>query len=598
MRANYLLFLLIFLAVLCAGYAEDEQDEVSILRCVCSEILETEIVKIEFSANDSILGKYKDQILDSKNWCLVSASGDTLRITEAIVISESETEGNDKVYLLSNQFEVSKSAQKKETSLSMEKPLVIVNPCYRYTYSSVMNPCRMIFTYQDSVLTKYKDRILDSKNWCLVTSSKDTLRIKKVAVINSGGQDNVCLVFIYENGSETKAEEKKTSVVADSLEIPDPVLNFSQGEKDQACFLILEFEAKVYRKYKEVINDKDNWYVKTKEGKKIVPSNIWENTNRWEEEPYTVYLDFTVGYDSLKKRSTDLVFMDKKTKPVNRLNVTAFKMSDFNFKFQRTTDEAMNWDVEYDLKGDGQLISWATDDDRVHSLGVNIEVASEGVFRVPDVRGVTTQSSASLSGGWFYTRDVGKSRVKSYYVTLNAGLDFETMEDSLTNGTITTNRTYDVSLKAIIPWTDIPAMFVQDYWGYYRGGTPVYLAFEYLGPGLDDENDGTPSRLDGTAKYEISFHPLCILKGTWCWSYFWDPPDNALSQNWHYTYQYAMKLEEVLKIIGTGIPFLNDYLTKQKEAGNNYVYYQLAFGRKAPDFERRSESSIGFSFGF
>ncbi len=178
-----------------------------------------------------------------------------------------------------------------------------------------------------------------------------------------------------------------------------------------------------------------------------------------------------------------------------------------------------------------------------------------------------------------------------YRAEISAAYQFETSTDAGNRLFTVINKAFTIGLNLELPYTNYPMYKLHSKTGYARLAMPLTVKMAYLFEGENQEDIGTPSRLDIEARYELAFSPYLILKGTWAYSKFSNAPAGFISDATFYSLTIAQDLD----VLKDKFDLLNLLLGGQKEAlGKHFIFYRISVGRRTPAFQDIREQSFGF----
>ncbi len=266
------------------------------------------------------------------------------------------------------------------------------------------------------------------------------------------------------------------------------------------------------------------------------------------------------------------------------------KAIDLNVK--RLTTQTALWAFDYNFKINILENNLTAPKGNIwfRSLSLSLSLISNGTIASDDKVRNGTQSSIELIANPLYF--VGRLE---YGGELSFGYQLETKmneaEDKLFD---IINKQIKLGLETEIPFTNYPIFKLHTKVPYARVAMPLTLSLNYLFEGDDDGND-TPARVDFKARYELAFSPYLIVHGEWHVSKFFDAPAGFDDTPSYYSIAFAQDLDVVKKTLG----FLKFILGPEEEIrGNNFIFFRISNGRKAPAFEDINEKSIGFATYF
>jgi hypothetical protein len=124
---------------------------------------------------------------------------------------------------------------------------------------------------------------------------------------------------------------------------------------------------------------------------------------------------------------------------------------------------------------------------------------------------------------------------------------------------------------------------------------PVKAQINYL-IGLKD-NDGlkTTSRIELNAKHTISVLKSFLIKLEFIKTWFFNsPPKDIQKTTNYYAVSFGQNISKLLSII----PFFTKIFDINLTEDNNFLFFQMSYGRKPPAFQDIIERSIGYSVRF
>lgn len=263
----------------------------------------------------------------------------------------------------------------------------------------------------------------------------------------------------------------------------------------------------------------------------------------------------------------------------------------FDFNIQRLTNQNDFYAFDHDFKIKAAERSLTLAGSSIWFRSISLNLSSTGTFASDDKVRNGTQSSIGLALNPFYF-----VAGLIYRSELNFSYQIETKMNEAED------RLFDVIDKKLklgvefeVPLTNYPIFKLHTVTGYARLAIPLTVSLDYLFGGEGNNGYDNFDRLDYRASYELAFSPYLIVQGEWHGAKFFGAPTGFDDTATYYSIAVAQDLDAVKKTLG----FLKFILGPEEEIrGNNFIFFRISKGRKAPAFEDIYEKAIGFGTYF